>query len=60
MNGFIQYKAGRAEFWTTVADRVRERSDRDCRTRWDTFVDPRFKKTAWTTQELKLLISSQV
>jgi len=48
-----------AKKWSNIANYVPGRKGKQCRERWLNHLDPTLKKTAWTDEELNILIEAQ-
>lgn len=43
--------------WTNVANRMGNKTTRQCRERWQNYLDPRLQKGGWTPEEDELLLA---
>ena len=46
--------------WTLVSNRVPNRNSKQCRDRWQNFLNPNLRKHAWTAEEDRIILKSHL
>ncbi|ERM94394.1 hypothetical protein AMTR_s00010p00252990 [Amborella trichopoda] len=54
-----QIRINGTESWTAIASKFKDKTSRQCRRRWYTYLNSDFKKGGWSAEEDKLLCEAQ-